>query len=58
MKNGKIKPLPVLKAAPHSTTASAKRPDGLPVHPLLDAWLARPPQPSGNLLGILRSRSN
>ena len=40
------------------TKAPAKRPYGLIVHPMLDAWVGRPPCQPENLLHILRNRSN
>ena len=58
MKTGTIKPPPDEKSALPPAKAEVKRPDGLPVHPVLDAWLARPPQQPENLLYILRNRSN
>ena len=61
MKTGTIKPhqedvkpaLPTLQPA----KSAAKRPDSLPIHPVLDAWLTTPPQPE-SLLHLLRNRSN
>ena len=60
MKTGTTKPPSPdeKKPTPLPAKAQARRPDGLPVHPVLDAWLARPPRQPENLLWILRNRSN
>ena len=62
MKSGTCKPpqdekpaLPILQP----TETPAKYPDGLPVHPFLDAWLCLPLQSKPeNYLHLLRNRSN
>jgi hypothetical protein len=58
MKTGTIKPPPDEKPALHPTKAQTKHPVSLPVHPVLDAWLARPLRQPENLLGTLRNRAN
>ncbi len=58
MKTGTIKPPSDEKPALPPAKTEAKRPDGLPIHPVLDAWLARPPRQPENLLWILRNRRN
>ena len=58
MKTVTIKPPQEKKPILQPAKARIERSDGLPIHPVLDAWLAIPPRQPENLLCILRNRSN